>query len=294
MYEEFISSLPITEKHSEKFLVKGLRLPFSDSEDPLSKIADEYYLKRENIFVFGSPLSGKITGILEIVKKIQNYVILTDADSTKYFKEHSSNVKIECCDAFDFENSAHEFIIFYNTQIPFDKINYKSVHLSGFYDYVGLFNPELFRDYISKVTESFPADFIYTTISKYPQKKTVQFIFGTDGGIKHLCVQGISEHKNDMCLLYSKCEFPDLQLRYFESQNVNVISSIPKNIKANKLIFYDIDLDLFNAVIDRIDKVFVIYTKDEFNILNDVVNIVDSKNIEVSETLRKLIETNSS
>lgn len=292
MYEEFISNLSTTEKYNERFLVKGLKLSFSDSEDPLSKIADEYYLKKENILVFGSPLSGKLTGIVEIVKKLQNYIILTDKDAIKYFEECCKDINVECGADFDFENNSLEFIIFYNLQIPFDRLKntkkYTDLHLSGFYDYIGLYNPNSFKDYISKFTENFPADFTFTTISKYPQKKIVQFIFGTEDSIKHLSIQGISENKQEICLLYSKCEFTELQLKYFDSQNVTLISSIPNDIKANKFIFYDINIELFDTIIDRVDSVYVIYTKNEFDILKDVVNIAERKGIPIPETIKKL------
>lgn len=266
MNDDFIENLPDFQRNSETFLIKGLKLSPYTSNNTIVKVIANYYFKKENFVLFSSSSTGKTVGILEMIKIIQNFAIITD----KYSLDCD-----QCFDLadFDFNNSPVEYLIFYNCNIPFEKINIEKHHISAIYDYYGLYNPSEFKNYIQNYTSYFPVDFIYTTICQYPNQKKIDFLFGTDSSIKHLCIN------DSKAYVFAENQPSQTAIKYFDKLNIKVINKIPKKIKINRLIFYDISIDLILSVLDYIDYLVIIYTKDEFDKLKVIYESLKDKNV---------------
>lgn len=277
MYDDFIAGLPISQKTVDRFMVKGIKLPLFDSDDSLIQITWNYYVKGLDFALFTSPCSGKFSAILEIKKKLKNGIILSKKEECEGFED------ITDIDTFDFERHEAEFLIFYNVEIPFEKIEGKKVHISCFYDYKGLYDNTEFKEYAKDII---PEEKAMTIICKYPRKKSVEFLFGTDDTVKHLSIVG----GNGKWVLYMKNRPVSAVSNYFEKQNIKVIERIPKDFKASRLVFYDIDLEGIRSALYRVDYITIVYTEKEFEMLKNISELLKEFKIEVQESVLKLTE----
>ncbi|ELA42305.1 uncharacterized protein VICG_00705 [Vittaforma corneae ATCC 50505] len=295
MYEEFVEDLPVLQKSTETFLIKGLKLPFYASSNTIVKVVGNYYFRKENFVLFASPCSGKLIGILEMVKSLRDYVVLTDRKTREQFDTRNiCDNNIILADGFNFEESSAKFLIFYNTKIPFEQIDNNNVHISGFYDYVGLCNTKEYKSYIQNQVSYFPDNYIYTVICQYPKQKKVELVFGTDNSIKHLSVSNIANSEvcgleSRRCCVFVKYTLPPAVLSYFKNQKIEVVNKIPYGFKTDKLVFYDICPELICAALDHIDHVVIVYTRDDFGTLKEIYRTLENKSIEVPDFIQKIV-----
>ncbi|KAM0681523.1 hypothetical protein GINT2_000035 [Glugoides intestinalis] len=259
-------------------MVKGIKLPLFDTDSSLIQITWNYYVKRVDFALFTSPCSGKFSAILEIKRKLKNGIILSKKG------ECTTSEEVVDINAFDFDGELPSYLIFYNVgMIPFEKIKEKKVHISCFYDYKGLYDSTKFKEYVK---EAVPEEKALTVICKFPRKKSVDFLFGTDDSVKHLCIIG----ENDNSVVYTKNTPTPVVLKYFEKQNIRMVDSITSDFKANKLVFYDIDLAGIQNALYRVDYITVVYTEKDFDTLKKVSSLLRDVGIEVQESILKIIE----
>lgn len=276
MYEDFIANLPISEKKIDKFMVKGVRLPLYKADNTILQLIGNYYFKREDFVFFSPSYSGKLKAILEIKNILPNTVIISD---NRHADLHEC---VEDVSKFNFNDISVEFVIFYNVPVP-SNLPVKNVHISCFYDYIELYNPDDFKEYIEKRV---PTTRTFTIICKPPRKKQVEFLFGTNNTIKHLSIRNEEEN----VFIYSK-ESPKEQIaRYFESNKLAIIKDIYDGFKANKLIFYDIDIESVKKSLKTVDKICLVYTKDDFQDLKVISNLLIELGIEVQENIKNLLK----
>lgn len=284
MYDEFIENLPSSLKSSETFMVKGLKLPLYASENVVAKAIGNYYIRRENLVVFTSPLSGKFTGILEMVKNLQNYVIIVNEPLSEFKIPLDGPINMVFVKEYNFAKNTANHLIFYNTKIPFEELEYKKTHISVFYDYIGVFNPTEYKNHIQDQISYFPDDFIFTILCKYPRQKRVEFVFGTDNSVKHLSIS----NRESSCFVFCNDSVQPAVRQHFSSQKITVLNKIPRLFKAGKLIFYDIEIDLIVKAIEMIDQIVIIYTKDEFDVLRRICKILQDKEIAIPEAVLRV------
>lgn len=286
MYDEFVGKLPAVQKATETFLVRGVRLPLYQSDNTLVKVIGNYYLKKENFVFFGSACSGKFGGIVEMAAALRNCTVLAGRDQFKTLNSKQKDLpqNIVCVDGFDFSEKRTDHLIFYNAEIPFEKLDWTAVHISGFYDYVGIFDPSGFKSYVESKVSHFPADFQYTVICRYPKKKKIEFVFGTEDPIKHLAITGSADGHS--CVLARKPS--EAAVKHFKDQGIAVVEKISSKHKTGKLFFYDIDVELVKKALDRIDHVVVVYTKSEFPVLREIYALIKDKDLEIPEFIKKL------
>lgn len=277
MYSDFIKNLPLKPKAFENFLIKGLKVPICDLNSPLAQAIGNYFLKKENIFVFTSPFQGKLESIEEVTTKLLvSFAIITDKN---YFKQVKETVTGPVYLNTDFKNpNDFEHLIFYNVEIP---SNINGVHISGFYTFKALYDPSLYKTFISQKLENLPNNFIYTTICKYPNKKKVEFVFGTAENIKHLA---FPLNKNQV--IYHQKPLAPAPEKYFKDSNL--IREVPEVIPFEKFIFYDLNPQILPSVLDQVDSIVIVYTKSDFGILQEVVTILQDKKLEVPEPIIKI------
>lgn len=264
---------------SELFFVKGLKFPLSNANRCISQIIENYYEHKENFVLFSSISEGKISSLIEILKKLQleNFVIFSNNKiqeiQTKLFNKN------ENYETFD-------YLIFYNMEIPFASINYKEKHISSFFDY-NILNED-FKVYINNSVKDFPSDFIYTTICKPPRKKKVEFIFGTNNNVKALC---LFDYKDLDANVF--CNDINLKDKFLELKNtsLNFINQI-RNERHWKMIFYDIELPDILKGIDLSDELIFIYTIDDIKVLRQIIVELEARNIDVPEQIKVFTATN--
>lgn len=285
MYDEFIENLPASQSSTETFLVKGIRLPLYNSNNTITKVIGNYYSKRENFLLFTSASTGKFEGMLEMTKKLQKCAIVVDSSVLETFRSTVGHRLVLSSDEL---GSQHEFeyLIFYNTPIQFDKFDTKSTHISAFYDYIGLYNPLNYKIYVEKQISGFPDDLSFTVICKYPRKKKVEFVFGTDAGIKHLSV--FNSVKCDSSVFSSSLP-PPAATAHFKNQEIEVIDKISKNLKADKLFLYEISPEIVLKALEIVDHVVIVYTKSEFEVLGKIYLAIKDMELEIPDFIKKIV-----
>lgn len=282
MYSSFIKNLPQKPNSFENFMVKGLKVPPCELDSPLSQLIGNYFTEKENIAVFTSSSQEKLEAIKEITSKLlSKFAIITDKAN------YNSIMSIISSPVFLISEFTHfndfDYLIFYNVKVP-SKI--ENIHISCFYTFKGLYNPENYKEYISNFMGNFPTDLITTIISKYPNMKKVEFIFGTSEEIKYLSIP-----QNETGLIFFKIPLLPSAEKYFASSNL--ASELSESLNTSKLIFYDLDASLVPFVLDRIDHVVFIYTKSDFPVLSEIVKIVQEKGLDIPDSIKKLTSFNT-
>lgn len=289
MYSDFIKSLPVDSKSYENLLVKGLKLPLCDLNDSLAQAIGNYFVKKENLVVFTSPFQGKLKAIHEVLeflkKDSKRIAIITNENQFNLISKLIDVPVFTNCnfvENMNYECPVYEHLIFYNT----DVIMSENVHISCFYDFIGLYETSKFKNFISeKIAKNFTENFIFTTICKYPIKKNLEFVFGTADNIKHLSVV-----PKVNTILYHKNELNSPVERHLSTNSL--ISDIPNFIRCERFVYFDIELTSLLSVIDQVDHVVILYTKNDFNLLPDVVKIAQSKGIEIPSSILSIVNGN--
>jgi hypothetical protein len=280
MYSDFVKNLPKKSKDFENFLVKGLRAPLAKMDSPLAQVIFNYFNKKENFLVFTSPFSGKLEAIEEIAKSLHNFVILTNKTQLEDVSKRVNGPVFSEDNSIDLTKFDH--VILYNTKID---LTIKNVHISGFYDYVGLYNPSEYKSYVNSFLINENINF--TTICKYPHNKEVEFIFGTDNKIKHLAIVNSklnSTQSNTM--IYCQNEVNSLIKNYLIKSG-EILQDFKK---CEKLIFYDLNADLLQEVLEKIDKVTIIYTIEDFEKLSETVTILKGLGVVIPDFILELVK----
>lgn len=266
--------IPSPREECETFYIKGLALPHRPSERCLTQLVSSYYAENENVVVFASSFEGKSETINEITQNLENYVVFSD---TVYFGDKLHLFSKELL-------AGKKYLIFYNVSIPFQEIeNIGEYHISAFYTY----NLDSYEDYTKKyqseyienLTKDYPADFRYTIVCKEPKKKVVDFRFGTDDEVKHICLGDISINS----LAYSKkkvtVKFP----------NILFITEIPEKVRIPKFIFYDLNVEKTLDILKAVDDVVFVYTTKDFPVLKKIVKVVEDFGLKVSDDIQKVV-----
>lgn len=259
--------IPSPKQEKEAFLIKGLRLPLHDSVNCLSQLIGSYFFARENFLVFTSPFGGKAAALREILESLGNFVVFSNDPEFPSGVAFSPSLL-----------DGRSFAIFYNVPIPFKHIDTTKVHVCGFYDYE--LDPSTdHRDFVAEFTAGFPSSFQYTTVCREPNKKKVEFLFGTNPSIKHICMDQIS---NGPVLAFSRAPVS------FKMNNVKFVYELDGTSRARQFVFYDLESQLVSKVLRRFDNVAFIYTREDFLILHDIVEVLEECGLAVPEHIKRL------
>lgn len=258
--------IPLPKQEKEAFLVRGLRLPLYDSESCLAQLIGNYFFARENFLVFTSPFGGKATALKEILKSLDSFVIFSNDPHFPSISSGPSSL------------DGKSFAIFYNAPIPFGQIDFTKVHVCGFYDYQ--LGPSTdYRSFVAEFTANFPSSFQYTVVCREPNEKKIEFLFGTNASIKHICMDQLN---NGPTLAFSKAPVS------FKMDNVRFVHGLDGALKAKQLVFYDLEPLLIPEALKRFDTLFFIYTREDFLILRDVVEVLEGCGLSVPEHIKRL------
>lgn len=270
------------------FYVRGVKFTLSNKEDPLEKLVEPYYWHGENILVATPSFSGKTQCFTRIFNEIQSNkkIIVSNSkiDGFPSIKEtqlilndniHDHNTNKHGIKDDRFNPDDFEYII-YNNIIP---KYYGSAHISIFIDYSNIsFNRMDMTAYRNILKTLVPSNF--TIICAEPPIQRVEFVFGTNDKIKHISISQLNNEKGTIAFSYKHVN-PNIE-------NVNFVTTIGSILKCKKFIFYDINLGIFEEILDRIENIVVVYTEEDILNLHEICKILDSRKIPVPEHIRRI------